>query len=185
MLTEHLETLVEIEWTRLPTEERRDYKLAADPVIPDDERMKKLESMSWAELVGRNPFGDPDTEDPEIVQYKPRDEFYWNAWMMSQRAGTMSYLIFAGGFSLFVYTLFYIFTDIWGFQIGLFRTWGQTHLPAMSSLRTRLWSRKEFVPRDCALVRLGKLGCRYAPDVHRHPSFREASDLHQDVDLNC
>ncbi|MCA9041215.1 MAG: hypothetical protein KDA65_12755, partial [Planctomycetaceae bacterium] len=71
-------------------------------------------------------------------------------WMMSQRAGTMSYLIFAGGFSLLVYTLFYIFTDIWGFQIGLFRTWGTNALACYVLFELVCGGVKNFVPRDPA-----------------------------------
>ncbi|QDU80672.1 hypothetical protein Pla110_24040 [Polystyrenella longa] len=148
MLTDHLETLVEIEWTKLPTGERRDLKLAIDPVIPNEKRMEKLSGMSWTDFIGRNPFDSPDEQNEEIVQYQPRYEFYWNAWMMSQRAGTMSYLIFAGGFSLFVYTLFYIFTDIWGFQIGLFRTWGTNALASYVLFELVCGAVKNFVPRD-------------------------------------
>ena len=51
-----------------------------------------------------------------------------NYWMMSQRAATLSYHIFGAGFSLVVYALFYVACDIWGWQLGLFRTLGTNAL---------------------------------------------------------
>jgi fucose 4-O-acetylase-like acetyltransferase len=47
---------------------------------------------------------------------------------MSQRAGTMSYHIFAGGLSLVLYALFYIACDVWGWQLAMFRTLGTNAL---------------------------------------------------------
>ncbi|MCA9041818.1 MAG: hypothetical protein KDA65_15800, partial [Planctomycetaceae bacterium] len=67
MLTDHLATLTEIDWEKLPTEERWELKLATDPVIPNEQRWEKFKSMSWGDLVGRNPFASPDEQNEEIV----------------------------------------------------------------------------------------------------------------------
>lgn len=53
-----------------------------------------------------------------------------NVWTMSQRSGSVSYLVFATGFSLAVFVLFIIVCDHWGVQLGLFRTFGQNALAA-------------------------------------------------------
>ena len=40
--------------------------------------------------------------------------------MMTQRGGSLSYLTFGAGFSLFVYLLFYVVSDLGGIRIGVF-----------------------------------------------------------------
>jgi predicted acyltransferase len=57
----------------------------------------------------------------------------WHAptmWAMSQRAGSVSYLTFAAGFSLAVYALFVILCDLGGRGWGVFRTFGGNALAA-------------------------------------------------------
>jgi Kef-type K+ transport system membrane component KefB len=44
--------------------------------------------------------------------------------MMSQRGGTVSYPLFAAGFSILVYLIFYIVCDKWGYSFFVFRTFG-------------------------------------------------------------
>jgi hypothetical protein len=51
-----------------------------------------------------------------------------NYWMMSQRAGTLSYHIFAAGVAIALYGVFYGACDVWGFQVGIFRTLGANAL---------------------------------------------------------
>ncbi len=53
-----------------------------------------------------------------------------NVWTMSQRSGSVSYLVFSTGFSLAVFVLFIIVCDHWGWQLGVFRTFGQNALAA-------------------------------------------------------
>ncbi|HEX5447072.1 MAG TPA: hypothetical protein VFW87_24870 [Pirellulales bacterium] len=87
--------------------------LAPDPVVPLPERWEIAE-LSWAEP----PFMPP----PGAAKRQQ------NYWMMSQRAGTMSYHVFAGGLSLALYALFYIACDVWGWQLAVFRTLGTNAL---------------------------------------------------------
>src|SRR5262245_7747035 len=54
----------------------------------------------------------------------------WNYWMMSQRCGNFSYPLFAAGFSLLVYVLFYIACDMWGWSLAYFETFGTNALLA-------------------------------------------------------
>jgi predicted acyltransferase len=86
---------------------------AADPVVPSAARWK-THHLGIAEP----PFVPPP--GPEA-----REENYW---MMSQRAATLSYHIFAAGVSLAVYAIFCLACDVWGFGIGVFRTFGANAL---------------------------------------------------------
>ncbi len=53
-----------------------------------------------------------------------------NVWTISQRAGSVSYLVFSTGFALAVYVLFIVACDILPLRIGLFRTFGTNALAA-------------------------------------------------------
>ena len=49
-------------------------------------------------------------------------------WTMNQQVGSLSYLTFASGFSLWIYALFVIFSDLKGCEVGIFRTFGTNAL---------------------------------------------------------
>ena len=51
-------------------------------------------------------------------------------WTMNQKAGSISYLTFGAGFSLFMYGLFILLSDIGPINLGVFRTLGQNALLA-------------------------------------------------------
>lgn len=53
-----------------------------------------------------------------------------NYWTMSKRAATLSFMTFATGFSLLVYFLWVVVSDLWGFELGVFRAFGQNPLIA-------------------------------------------------------
>lgn len=91
----------------------KDELLAPDPVVPSRQRLE-TRRLTWAE--------------PPFVPPPDRDHRKHNYWMMSQRAATVSYHTFAAGFSLAVYALFYIACDVWGWQLGVFRTLGTNAL---------------------------------------------------------
>ncbi|MCA9042347.1 MAG: DUF5009 domain-containing protein, partial [Planctomycetaceae bacterium] len=114
MLVEHLETLTDIDWNSVANYGWRDLKLAENPVTFSFERYMAL---PLEKKIGRNPMERPPYEDRDVIDYNPRDSFYWNAWMMSQRAGTVSYPTFAAGVSLLMYLLFYIACDMRGWQV--------------------------------------------------------------------
>ena len=86
---------------------------AEDAVLPGRERLE-THTITWAE--------------PPFVPPPDRDHRKENYWMMSQRAATLSYHTFGAGFSLAVYALFYIVCDLWGWQVGMFRTLGTNAL---------------------------------------------------------
>ena len=51
-------------------------------------------------------------------------------WVMSQRAGSVSYQVFGAGFSLLVYSFFVWVCDVKGFQSGFLNTFGMNALAA-------------------------------------------------------
>lgn len=96
-------------------------KLAEDPVWPASERIQqKLANPSTTAWLAEPPFVKP----PDATQRK------WNYWMMTQRAGSLSYLTFSAGFSLAVFVLFYVLCDRLGLQLPLFGTFGTNALVA-------------------------------------------------------
>lgn len=117
-------------------------KLAERPVWPPDEQVQAARKRGWPlSLTAEPPFVPP----PDAAHRK------WNYWMMSQRSGTWSYLLFGAGISLAVFLGFYLVCDLWGYQSGFFRTFGVNalagyvlHLLAMDAIHP-------FVPRDAPL----------------------------------
>ncbi len=51
-------------------------------------------------------------------------------WVMSQRAGSPSYLVFGAGFALTLYALFVWGCDVWGWRLALLETFGANALAA-------------------------------------------------------
>jgi len=84
-------------------------KFADDPVIPSPSRL-----AAWNRLPAELPFVPP----PDVKQRQ------WNYWMMSQRSGSLSYLVFSAGFSLLVFAIFVWACEIRGWQFEVFRTFG-------------------------------------------------------------
>ena len=117
---EHVESL---------SEQRR----APDAVIPSAERLESAR-LTWPEP----PFVPP----PDPLHRKH------NYWMMSQRAATLSYHTFAGGLSLVLYAVFYIACDVWGWQLGLFRTLGTNALVGYVLHGMVDAAVSPFIPRD-------------------------------------
>ncbi|MES2793493.1 MAG: hypothetical protein V4719_28025, partial [Planctomycetota bacterium] len=114
-------------------------KLAAHPVLPSREQIDaKLTNGPLTALLAEPPFVPPPDE-------KHRK---WNYWMMSQRGGTLSYLTFCAGFSLAVYVLFYLMCDVWGWRLGVFRTFGTNALFAYILHGLVGGAVKPFIPRD-------------------------------------
>ena len=68
--------------------------------------------------------------------------------MMTQRGGSLSYVTFAAGFSLLVYVLFYILSEMWGIRVGLFRTFGTNALAAYVLASIIGGAVKHFIPGD-------------------------------------
>ena len=86
-------------------------KLAASPVMGVVAIGSRTEGGRWAEP----PFVPPP-------DWRARA---WNYWMMSQKGGTASYLIFSAGFSLGLFLLFDSLVKRFGVEVGLFRSLGR------------------------------------------------------------
>ncbi len=114
---------------------RRVQKLADDPVLPSAETFR---ARPAGLLLAEPPFVRP----PDAAHRK------WNYWMMSQRGGTLSYLVFGAGISLLVYLGFHFACDRWGWRLRLFETFGTNALAAyiLHGLVDNAVS--PFVPRD-------------------------------------
>jgi predicted acyltransferase len=125
-------------------------RLAAEPVLPPPESLLRLHEAvqrgQWRELLAEPPFGPPPHPPGKIDQSFVLRK--WNYWMMSQRAGTISYLTFAAGFSLAVYAIFYVVCDLWGWQLGVFRTFGTNALFAYVLHMLVQSAIEPFMPKD-------------------------------------
>ena len=86
----------------------------SEMVLPPAHRLAVAESASYF-------------AEPPFVAPPGREVRHENYWMMSQRYSTVSYQVFAAGFSLAVFLLFYLVCDRWGWQLGV---WLATRNPA-------------------------------------------------------
>ncbi|MGE3314292.1 MAG: hypothetical protein AB7O26_04175 [Planctomycetaceae bacterium] len=128
----------------------RNSKRAESPVIPPKEArdawFASLRAGKWNEVLAEPPFTPPrfsrQDEQEQLGLKRYATTAYWlepaqrneknesalyrkeNYWMMSQRAGSISYLTFAAGLALILYVLFYELADILGARVGVFRTLG-------------------------------------------------------------
>ncbi|MCA9025346.1 MAG: hypothetical protein KDA86_09065 [Planctomycetaceae bacterium] len=149
-----------------------DQKLAANPVIPSKAELQAyLDREKLSDKLAEPPFVPPPHScDPPVVNedtppnrggfmgwlldpnQRPENNAHWyrkwNYWMMSQRGGTPAYLVFSGGFSLFVYVLFYVACDILGWSLGIFRSFGVNALAAYILHSMVGGAIKPFVPKD-------------------------------------
>ncbi len=102
-------------------ESLKNQKFAPDPVWPSQERIKaKLSDANVSTWLAEPPFVKPP--DKELRK--------WNYWMMSQRSGTLAYLVFSAGFSLVVFLIFFIACDLFELQLAFFKTFGTNALVA-------------------------------------------------------
>ena len=89
-------------------------KLSRSPVVDGMKVLASGAHRGWAEL----PFVPPPTWQ----------ERSWNNWMMSQRAGTLSYLVFAAGLSLGLFVLWDWVVRRFAIEVPLFRCFGRNAL---------------------------------------------------------
>ena len=105
-------------------------KLATQPVVPQTEAITRAWSEfrdgDWGRMLCEPPFC-PPPHPPGDIGASPRFR-QWNYWMMSQRAGTLSYQVFAAGFSMAILWLAYLLCDRLGWSLGLLRTLGTNAL---------------------------------------------------------
>ncbi|MFO1021759.1 MAG: hypothetical protein U0903_13825 [Planctomycetales bacterium] len=105
--------------------------LAEPPFVPPPHaRDKEMKKVKQSEIFMEEDKGKQVKKGKEIEVEKEVEVDHsalyrkWNYWMMCQRCGSISYLTFAAGLSLIVMLIFYILADVWGLQVGVFRTLG-------------------------------------------------------------
>lgn len=101
------------------------------------------ENATWRDYLLEPPFV---TLSEERLQQWPV-----NIWTMSQRGGSVSYLVFGAGFSQFVYALFVVACDWGGARLGIFRTLGTNALVGYILHDLVNGAIKPFVPKDSPL----------------------------------
>ena len=114
-------------------------KLAADPVWPTPERLKS--KFTEGGISGW--FAEPPFIKPPTQEFRK-----WNYWMMSQRGGTLAYPLFAAGFSLLVFLVFFVVCDLFGLQLPFFRTFGTNALIAYVLHSMVSSAVQPFFPKD-------------------------------------
>jgi predicted acyltransferase len=72
----------------------------------------------------------------------------FNGLTMSQRAGTVSYQTFAAGFSMAVYGLFFLASDVGRLRVGVFRTLGRNALAAYLLHPMVAEAMEPYLPKD-------------------------------------
>jgi hypothetical protein len=90
-------------------------RLARDPVFGRESPPLAELQLSVFPYLAELPFVPPP----------PASKRAWNYWMMSQRAGTISYQVFAAGLSLGLFVCFDWLMVLLRTEVGLFRTMGR------------------------------------------------------------
>ncbi len=101
----------------------------------------------------------------------PAEGHIVDLWTMSQRTGSIAYLTFSAGFSLAVYALFVLLCDRLGWQLALFRIFGQNALAAYIIHSIVAEAVKPYLPDDCAGVVRGSGLRRVLRDLHAFESL--------------
>jgi hypothetical protein len=130
-------------------------KLATNPVLPSPSQI----SAKRAQEGGLSKY----LAEPPFVPPSPIIDRQWNYWMMSQRAGSLSYVTFSGGLSLVVYLFFFIACDVYNFRLSFLQTFGTNALLAYVLHSMTSSAIQAFVPKDSpAWYAYGSLGLFFA-----------------------
>jgi len=132
-------------------------------VVPPKEAIDRwlshLRAGHWDRIFAEPPFvPPPHSRDTETVNGRDtsvnRSAQYrqWNYWMMSQQCGSISYLTFTAGVSLAVFCLFFLLSDVFGTQIGVFRTLGVNAMFGYFLHSIVESGVKSFMPSDIAVI---------------------------------
>lgn len=107
--------------------------VARDPVWPSLQRrqawQERVAQEGWRAVVAEWPLiPPPEPVPPSAINPAGIAAREKNYWMMSQRAGTLSYLVFASGWAWAVYLLFHWLTDRRGWVVAPLTTFGTNAL---------------------------------------------------------
>lgn len=125
----------------LPTQSTTDsnntpQRLANSPVVLGAQVFAQGTHRRWAE--------------PPFVPPPPWQERTWNYWMMSQKAGTLSYLIFAAGFSLALFVAWDWLVVRYSIEIPFLRSFGRNALVCYALHGFLIDAIGNWVPRDAS-----------------------------------
>ena len=124
-----------------------------DPVLPSHERVNT--KIASAQEKGLTSW----LAEPPFFKPPGKELRKWNYWMMSQRSGTLSYLVFSAGFSLLIFMVFFVASDLLQVQLAVFRTFGTNALMAYILHMLTSNAVQPFFPEDSpvwyALIGLG------------------------------
>lgn len=113
-------------------------QFALSPIIP-----------SWDSL-GKREISSLLTEPP-FVAPPPATERLGNYWMMSKQLPTLSFILFATGFSAALYSVFLFVCQVWRWEVGVFRTFGMNPLAAYVIHELIGFQLHPLVPNDSPL----------------------------------
>ena len=90
-------------------------------------------------------------QDLPTEKWQEPGKRYLNQWTMSQRAGSPSYTLFAGGLGMAIMAIMLVVCDRWGWQLGVFRTLGVNALFGYILHGMVFEAVKPFIPKDAPL----------------------------------
>ncbi len=113
--------------------------LKNSPVTP---QLSLIADRSMSSLFAEAPFIPPPSPQDRIPNY----------WQMDKRVVSASFVFFSSGFALSLYGLFVIGCDIWNWNLGIFRTFGQNPLAAYLIHHLVTHTTLSVVPKDSSLA---------------------------------
>ena len=119
-----------------PSTDEGQIDVAASPVVPPARSLENLGA---------------DLPKPPFVQPSADEQRQLNYWLMDKRVVTLPFNLFSTGFALAVYAFFFLLADLVGWQIGIFRTFGQNALAAYILHELVRSVVRSFAPHDLPL----------------------------------
>ncbi|MFN9719313.1 MAG: hypothetical protein ACK58L_11490, partial [Planctomycetota bacterium] len=128
--------------------------LAENPVFPSAEQWKKSPiRLAEPPFLAPPPKNDGDLQRLESEGRGPSPARIrrYNYWMMSKRLVSIPFVLFSAGFSIAVWSILVILTDVGGITIGPLRTFGTNALAAYVLHHSVAGAMRQLVPDDSPL----------------------------------
>ncbi|MFL5240695.1 MAG: hypothetical protein ACJ8FY_01185 [Gemmataceae bacterium] len=124
--------------TSPPAMEEEKIVIADSPMTPPLDGLQNADLDTLKSLLAQPPFVQPPAQEQRQMNY----------WLMCKRVVTLPFLLASTGYSLTVYALFILLSDLGRLSIGLFRTFGQNALAAYIIHEMVGKAVASFAPRD-------------------------------------